>query len=79
MYEIIGPHSHITLSSATVSAFAALIIWELIWKLVALWKAGRNRQLGWFIAMTVFNTLGILEMVYIYFFQKDNNDRPKTE
>ncbi len=28
-----------------------LIIWELAWKGIALWKCGRNNQLKWFIAI----------------------------
>ncbi|NWG03641.1 MAG: hypothetical protein HXY44_12390 [Syntrophaceae bacterium] len=49
------------------------VLWTLIWKGVALWKAGRNYQKVWFIAMLIFQTLGILEILYILFFQKDKN------
>lgn len=42
-----------------------LIIWELVWKLIALWKAGRNNQLAWFICIALINTAGILPIVYI--------------
>ena len=47
-----------------------IAIWAAIWKLTALWKAGRNNQLGWFILMAIFNTAGILPIMYIKFFQK---------
>lgn len=47
-----------------------LIIWEAIWKGIGMWKSARNNQLRWFIAILVLNTLGILPIVYIYFFQK---------
>ena len=40
-------------------------IWELVWKLIALWKAGRNNQLGWFICIALINTIGILPIIYI--------------
>ncbi len=49
---------------------APLIIWTLVWKGMALWKAGRNNQLYWFIALLIVNTLGLLEIVYIVWFQK---------
>ncbi len=54
---------------------AALLIlivtaWTTPWKGVALWKSARNGQLGWFIALLLLNTLAILEIVYIFFFQK---------
>ena len=31
----------------------------------ALWRAGRNNHGGWFVALLVFNTLGILEVLYL--------------
>lgn len=50
------------------------IIWSIIWKGIALWKASRNNQWGWFIALLLINTLGILEIIYIIGFQWDKND-----
>ncbi len=47
-----------------------LIIWEAVWKAIALWKSARNNQLPWFISILVLNTIGILPIVYIVFFQK---------
>ena len=49
--------------------FIFLIIWSFVWKGIALWRAGRNNQLAWFIVMLLINTLGILEILYIAFFQ----------
>jgi len=46
-----------------------LIIWEAVWKSIALWKAARNNQLGWFISFLALNTMGILPIVYLKFFQ----------
>jgi len=40
-------------------------LWDIVWKLIALWKAGRNNHLGWFICIAVFNTVGILPIVYL--------------
>jgi methionyl-tRNA synthetase len=51
---------------------ALLAIWSLIWKGIALWKAARNGQKAWYIAMLVINTVGILEIIYILFFSKKN-------
>lgn len=47
-----------------------LLIWEMIWKGIALWKTGKNNQLGWFIAVFILNTAGILPIIYLKFFQK---------
>lgn len=46
-----------------------LVIWDLVWKGLGLWKAAKNNQRNWFIAMLVINTLGILPIIYIKFFQ----------
>ena len=45
-------------------------LWEMVWKGIALWKSGRNNHLGWFIAIFILNTMGILPIIYIVFFQK---------
>ena len=52
----------------------ALLIWSMIWKGLGLWKAGRNNQLTWFIAILLINSAGILPIIYLKWFQK-----PKTE
>lgn len=50
--------------------FLALYIWSLVWKGIALWHASKNNQKNWFIAMLVLNTVGILELVYLFVFAK---------
>lgn len=47
-----------------------IVIWSSIWKGIALWKCGRNNQLGWYIALLILNTCGILEIIYLVWFQK---------
>jgi hypothetical protein len=47
-----------------------LIIWTAVWKALALWKSARKGDVVWFVVMTVVNTLGILEILYIYIFSK---------
>lgn len=46
------------------------LLWSVPWKGVALWKAARNGQPAWFIAILLINTLALLEIAYIAFFQK---------
>ena len=50
--------------------FIFLGIWELTWKGLALWKAGQNKQRNWFIAILIINTIGILPIIYLKFFQR---------
>ncbi len=40
-------------------------LWSIIWKGFALWKAASLKKVGWFIALLVINTLGILEIIYL--------------
>ncbi len=42
-----------------------LTIWDLVWKFIALWKAARANHLAWFICIAIFNTIGILPIIYI--------------
>ncbi len=50
--------------------FLILVVWELIWKGIALWKAAREDQKYWFIAILILNTVGILPILYIFVFKK---------
>ena len=43
-----------------------VLIWSLVWKAIALWKAARKGHLVWFIVLLIVNTLGILEILYIF-------------
>jgi hypothetical protein len=49
-----------------------IIAWSLAWKGIALWKAARNKSIVWFIVLLVINTLGLLEIVYIFLFSREN-------
>jgi hypothetical protein len=50
--------------------FIVLGVWEAVWKGIALWRAGRNDHSVWFICLFIFNTLGILPMIYIFGFSR---------
>ncbi len=50
----------------------AVSVWSLLWKAVALYKAGTLRHKGWFTALFFINTLGILEILYVAFFSKSD-------
>ena len=56
--------------SAVAPAFGSLIIlvvvWSLLWKGLALWRAAKRNDKWWFIAFLVINTLGILEIIYLF-------------
>ena len=56
----------------------AVSVWSLLWKAVALYKAGTLRHKGWFTALFFINTLGILEILYVAVFsQPDRRLAPR--
>ena len=59
-----------------VFVIVVLAIWDGVWKLIALWKSARHGQLGWFICLAIFNTIGILPILYILLFQKPAPPEP---
>jgi hypothetical protein len=57
-------------SPVMICLFAILMIWSAAWKGVALWKAAGKRSIVWFIILFVTNTLGILDILYVYIFSE---------
>lgn len=57
----------------TQALLIILGIWSLVWKGFALWKAARNSQRNWFLAMLIINSVGILEIVYLFYFSRKKN------
>ncbi len=55
---------------AGVGILLFLAIWELVWKGFALWHAAKNKQRNWFIAILIINSVGILPILFLKFFQK---------
>lgn len=61
--------------------FIALFVWTIAWKGLALWKAARQGKKEWFIPLLIINTLGILEILYIYVFSHPKGaakEKPKS-
>jgi len=52
-----------------------LVVWDLVWRLIALWKAGRNNHLAWFICIAIINTVGILPIIYLLIQKKKLTDK----
>lgn len=47
-----------------------VFLWSLLWKGFALWKASKNDQKNWFIVILIINSVGILELIYLFGFAK---------
>jgi methionyl-tRNA synthetase len=56
-----------------------LAVWSAIWKAIALYRAGGDRSVGWFVALFLFNTVGILEIVYIFAVSKPKRARESSQ
>ena len=50
-----------------------VILWTLVWKGMALWKAAREGSKIWFVVLLVVNTIGILDILYLYVFSKKSS------
>lgn len=51
-------------------SLSLIFLWSTFWKGLALWRASQNQQLKWFLALLILNTVGILEIVYLFKFAK---------
>jgi methionyl-tRNA synthetase len=43
-----------------------VVLWTLFWKGLALWHSARRGAPAWFIALLIINTVGILELIYLF-------------
>lgn len=43
-----------------------LALWAIPWKVYAVWLAVKHDQKKWFLALLLLNTVGILEIFYIF-------------
>lgn len=63
------------INSLDQNSFAVVLLvvtlWTTAWKAVALWRSARSEQKYWFIAILLLNTIGVVEIIYLTFFQKD--------
>ena len=54
-----------------VIAVAVVLLIDLILKGFALWRASRNKHHVWFIILLVFESAGLLPLIYLLWFTKD--------
>lgn len=67
------------LNSLSGFGLVVLVVWVLAWKGFALWKAARLRQPVWFVVILLINTMGILEILYIFVFSQFGFDHLKMK
>ncbi|MDP2947585.1 MAG: DUF5652 family protein [Nanoarchaeota archaeon] len=66
-----------TVSTSLILLLVIVGLWDSAWKIVGAWRAGRNNQLGWFVAILIFNTVGILPLIYLVWFERKREVKGK--
>ena len=46
-----------------------LATFDIVLKLIAMWKSVKRDQLGWFIALGIINSIGILPIIYLLIYK----------
>lgn len=72
MNFFLGPASY-----GVFSFIAIFAIVDVILKGISLWKSARNGQKYWFIGLLIINSLGILPLIYLFFFEKERLKRKR--
>lgn len=54
---------NLTTTQATLLALA--LVWELVWKGFALWKAAKYNDQRWFITLMIVSSIGVLPILYL--------------
>ena len=53
------------------SLVVLILLWSLAWKGYSLWLSARTGSKIWFVVLLLVNTVGILDILYIYIFRKN--------
>ena len=51
-----------------------VVVWDLIWKMIALWKSARRDQKVWFVFLAIINSVGILPIIYLLVYKDQPDD-----
>ena len=58
-------------ASMSIIQITFLVLFIVLVKGLALWDSAKAHKKGWFIALLITNTLGILPVIYLLFFRSD--------
>ena len=56
-----------------IVVFALFVLWSLYWKGRSLWASARAGEKEWFILLLLVNSLGLLDIYYLYIRAKTEN------
>jgi len=66
------------LSGPMMFGLILISIWSLIWEGLGLWHSAQNKQKGWFLAILILNTLGLLPIIYLIWFKQKEKTEAKA-
>jgi hypothetical protein len=65
-----GLETNLMVEGGAFWTLVAIELWELPWKGIALWKAARNRHMGWFVTLMLVHLAGLIDIIYIFYFSE---------
>ncbi len=54
-----------SISNSQIFIIAVLVLWDLFWKGISLWRAARRHDKFWFVVLLLINSAGFLPIIYI--------------
>lgn len=60
-----GPWAWVV-GAMAVPVLLVIVLWSIFWKGLALWHSAQRGQYWWFVILLFVNTLGILEIIYLF-------------
>ena len=54
---------------------AILVVFDSVMKLIGMWKSARNGHIVWFIFIAIINSVGILPIIYLVWFDSSSSNR----
>ncbi len=66
---------YVNLPEWFIPVMIVLAIWTIFWKGLSTWHAADRKDGIWFIILLIFNTAGILDMIYLFSIAKVKSDK----
>ena len=52
-------------------ALMPIFVWDVTWRLLAMWRAVKENQKIWFVLFMIVNSVGLLPIIYLVFVAKE--------
>lgn len=54
-------------------------IWDIVWKLLAMWRASKRNEPVWFVLIMIINSMGIVPILYLIFTKEPKKENVKKK